>query len=225
MRRMRAASMTAALALASIAFVAPWRDTPQGKEDGSIVFQFVPKQLDAPIALRSWTLERQNLWRPWIEIENHSNQAVVGITPIVTVNTPTATERLELPEIAARVGAGQTVRLQLELPMSWRDGPWHTYARGAVVTLAFAAVRYGSGTRWESRAAAPAVFTPTPDVEVRSYPGGLIGPRPRNQGNEPMLTSSLSEYPLNSSLDDGKCVIAACRPGGYCEFDGCQVVP
>lgn len=191
---------------------------------GTISFQFVPQQRDSPIEVLSWTLDRESLWRPWIEVRNHSNRSVRSITPVVVVSTPTSVQRIDLPEMAAGLDAGQTARFQLELPERWRDGPWHSYTAGAVVTLGFASARFADGMRWESAASATGAFAASPDVDVRPPAGGLIGQRPPNVGGELILTSGLSEYPINSSLDSGTCVMSACRSGGFCEYDGCQIV-
>lgn len=200
-----------------------WQEAQPG--NGTISFQFVPKQRDSPIALQSWTLDRENLWKPWIEVLNDSNRSVRGFAPVVVISTPTSVQRIDLPEVAAALDAGQAARFQLELPDRWRDGPWHSYAAGAVVTLGFASARFADGMRWESAVSATGAFAVSPDVDVRPPQGGLIGPRLPRAGSELILTSSQSEYPINSSLDRGRCVMSACRPGAFCEFDGCQIVP
>jgi hypothetical protein len=199
-----------------------WQEAQADK--GTISFQFVPKQRDSPIAVLSWSLDRENLWRPWIQVHNHSNRSLSGVVPVVVVSTPTSVERIDLPEVAAGLDAGQTARFQLELPDRWRDGPWHSYTAGAVVTLAFAAARFADGTRWESVSSASGAFAVSPDVDVRPPPGGLIQARPARLGDELMFTSSVSEYPISSNLGDGTCVMSACPFGGFCEFDGCQIL-
>lgn len=195
-------------------------------DQGTISFQFVPKQRNSPIAVLSWTLDRENLWRPWIEVRNDSARFLTSIVPAVVISTPRSVQRIDLPEVAARLDAGQTGRFQLALPDRWPDGPWDSYTAGAVVTLAFASARFADGMRWEAIASASGAFAVSPDIEVRTPAGGLIGPRRPGVGNELMLTNSESEYPINGSVEGGNstCVMSACRSGDFCEFDGCQIV-
>jgi hypothetical protein len=211
-----------AVVLAGTAGFREWH-ARQG-EPGSISFQFVPKQRDSPIVLLSWTLERDHLSTPWIRIRNDAARAITSIAPVVVIATPTSVQRIDLPEVAADVKAGQTARLQLQMPGQWRDGAWQSYVTGAMVTLGVATARFADGTRWESAASGREAFAVSPDVEIKTPEGGLIGPRPPNFGNVWMLTASVSEYPISSSLDEGSCVMSACSPGRSCEYDGCQIM-
>lgn len=223
MRRLLGPVVIIALALAGTAVAWRWHNVR--RDDGSISLQFVPKQQDSPIVVLSWTFNRESLWKPIVHIRNRSDQALTGISPLLVISTPTSAQRINLPEVVTELDAGRTARVQLELPDQWPDGPWESYASGAVVTLAFASARFADGTRWESASPSTGTFTVSADIEVRPPAGGLIGPRPARERPDLAFRSGLSEYPLNSSLGDGTCVMSACKSGGYCEFDGCQLVP
>ena len=194
------------------------------REPGSISFQFVPKQRDSPVVLLSWTLEREHLSTPWIRVRNDADRPLKSLVPVVVIATPRSVQRIDLPAVVADVEAGQTARVQLQMPDEWRNSAWQSYGTGAIVTLAFATARFADGTRWDSTASGREPFVVSPDVDIKTPEGGLIGPMPPNFGSGLLLTSSVSEYPLNSSLDEGSCVMSACGAGRSCEYDGCQIV-
>ncbi|ODS59363.1 MAG: hypothetical protein ABS36_00015 [Acidobacteria bacterium SCN 69-37] len=209
--------------LAATVVMRQWQVASQ--DNSTIAFQFVPLQRESPVAIRSWILARADLWRPRIEVQNQSEQPVSIVTPVVLISTPSSIERIDLTDVPIALDVGQTAELQLDIPDRWRDGPWQSYSTGAVVTLGIASVRFATGRLWSAPVAPDGTLVVSQDVEIRTPANGLIGRRPANIARTLMLTSSVSEYPLNSSLGDGTCVMSACQMGRWCEYDGCQILP
>jgi hypothetical protein len=113
------------------------------------------------------------------------------------------------------------------MPALWPgDDPWLAYTSGAVITLGVASAQFADASTWRSPAATAGRFSVAREVDVRTPPDGLIATLPWFGGDAGiMLSAALSEYPLNSSLDTGRCVMAACAPGRFCEYDGCSIRP